>query len=139
PSAPGALVPCGFFACPARRGSARGHCAIFPVAFLFVPGGTKGNPLSQTIDKPESVTSDPEAGPDRLENAEQAAYAEYEEMYGGTPSFELTPRKLRGRAVSRRRRAELVAGLGDVKSDAEVIFPFKAARFEEAGRIASPK
>jgi RIO kinase 1 len=120
------------------RAGPRGHWAIFPVAFLFVPAGTKGNPLSQTIDHPESMTSVPEAGPDtdKLENAEQYAYAEYEELYETALSFDITPKKKRRRAVSRRRRAEIVAGLGGVKSDAEVVFTFKAARFEEEWLIA---
>jgi RIO kinase 1 len=64
-------------------------------------------------------------------DASDTPYAEYDARYGDLPAHELTAKTRRARAVTGRRRAELKAGLGDTRKDDEIIFTFKAARFEE--------
>ena len=57
-------------------------------------------------------------------------YSDYENQYDPAPPFPSAARKQR-KAVSNKRRAEIAAGLGDPKKDSEIVFTFKAARFEE--------
>ena len=62
---------------------------------------------------------------------EHEPYGEYTAAYGDKPLFETSPKTRQRKAVTSRRRAEIRAGLGDAKRDNEIIFTFKAARFEE--------
>lgn len=76
---------------------------------------------------PERPDDDRTVAPD----ASDGPYAEYDARYGDLPAHELTAKTRRARAVTGRRRAELKAGLGDTRKDNEIVFTFKAARFEE--------
>ena len=87
--------------------------------------------MSEMIDAPENEVSPTEAEPAELFPLEPGRYDEYEDEYTDKPVFEVSPKQKRRKAVTRHRRAEIVAGLGDTKRDNEIVFTFKAARFEE--------
>ncbi|MBI5877382.1 MAG: hypothetical protein HZB53_07010 [Chloroflexi bacterium] len=87
-------------------------------------------PLEQP-DAPEPLNNSAAAAPESTDDS----YADYEALYGEQPPRIATAKQTRARAVTSRRRAELKAGLGDTRRDNEIVFTFKAARFEETWLI----
>ena len=112
--------------------------AVFYDEYLRV----KGNTLNQTTEGPEllaadsepTATSDAHSGYEPVaiadEHRDSDPYSDYENQYDPSPSIPSLS-KTKRRAVTAQRRAEIAAGLGDPKKDTEIVFTFKAARFEE--------
>jgi RIO kinase 1 len=101
------------------------------VAFLLIAADMKGNTLNHTTEEPGLLPagSEPDTNDDQRDNSDP--YAEYENRYDPAPAFQVSPKTQQRKAVTGRRRAQIAAGLGDPKKDTEIVFTFKAARFEE--------
>src|SRR5438105_8813659 len=93
--------------------------------------------MTETNERPglSATGLEPHASPNETGSTgethhEPDPYSDYEEQYDPAPPFP-SAAKTQRKAVSTRRRAEIAAGLGDPKKDSEIVFTFKAARFEE--------
>jgi RIO kinase 1 len=118
-------VSCGFLRLRAATGRFDGG------RFYLIPAGVKGNTLNQTTEGPELLAAGTEPDASGGEREDSDPYARYENQYDLAPAFQSSPKTQRRKAVTSRRRAQIASGLGDPKKDTEIVFTFKAARFEE--------